>query len=67
MYLLYLQHHYCYDLKLKLRLYLGKDLRKDKGCIEVVKHKDTGQYLHCIYWLEVKQCVVHEVDNMRRQ
>jgi len=32
----------CYDLKLKLRLHLGKDLRKDKGCIEVVKCKDTG-------------------------
>ena len=32
----------CYDLKLKLRLHLGKDLRKDKGCIKVVKYKDTG-------------------------
>ena len=32
----------CYDLKLKLRLHLSKDLRKDKECIEVVKHKDTG-------------------------
>jgi len=32
--------YFCYDLKLKLRLHLGKDLRKDKGCIEVVKHKD---------------------------
>jgi len=32
----------CYDLKLKLRLHLGKDLRKDKRYIEVVKHKDTG-------------------------
>ena len=30
----------CYDLKLELRLHLGKDLRKDKGYIEVVKHKD---------------------------
>jgi len=30
----------CYDLKLELRLHLGKDLRMDKGCLELVKHKD---------------------------
>ena len=39
----------CYDLKLELRLHLGKDLRKDKGICELVKHKDTGVYLHYIY------------------
>jgi len=27
---------------LDIRLHLGKDLRKDKGYIEVVKCKDTG-------------------------
>ena len=27
------QGYHCYDLKLKLRLYLGKDLRVDKGLI----------------------------------
>ena len=32
---------YCYDLKLKLRLHLDKDLRVDKREIVVVKHKDT--------------------------
>ena len=32
----------CYDLKLKLRLHLGKGLREVKGFIEVVKHKNTG-------------------------
>jgi len=39
----------CYDLKLELRLHLGKDLRKCKGWIEVVKHKDTEEYLCYIY------------------
>ena len=39
----------CYDLKLKLRLYLGKDLREDKGLIAVVKCKDTEEYLCYIY------------------
>ena len=39
----------CYDLKLKLRLYLGKDLREVKGLIEVVKCKDTEEYLCYIY------------------
>ena len=39
----------CYDLKLKLRLHLGKDLREIKGLIEVVKYKDTGEYLCYIY------------------
>jgi len=32
----------CYDLKLELRLHLGKGLREVKECIEVVKLKDTG-------------------------
>ena len=31
----------CYDLSYELRLHLGKDLSKDKGRLEVVKHKDT--------------------------
>jgi len=31
----------CYDLKLELRLHLGKGLREVKGFIEVVKRKDT--------------------------
>ena len=39
----------CNDLKLELRLHLGKDLRKYKGCIEVVKRKDIGVYLRYIY------------------
>jgi len=39
----------CNDLKLELRLHLGKDLRKYKGWIEVVKHKDTGMYLCYLY------------------
>ena len=30
----------CYNLKLELRLHLGKDLRMDKGCLELVKRKD---------------------------
>jgi len=30
-------------------LHLGKDLRKYKGWIEVVKRKDTGVYLRYIY------------------
>ena len=45
-----LEYENCYDLKLELRLYLGKDLRKDKGIIELVKHKDTGVYLCYIYY-----------------
>ena len=40
----------CYDLKLELRLHLGKGLRKDKGIVELVKYKDTGIYLHYIYY-----------------
>ena len=39
----------CNDLKLELRLHLGKDLRKYKGLIEVVKRKDTGMYLRYLY------------------
>ena len=39
----------CNDLKLELRLHLGKDLRKYKGRLEVVKRKDTGMYLRYIY------------------
>jgi len=39
----------CNDLKLELRLHLGKDLRKYKGWIEVVKRKDTGMYLCYLY------------------
>jgi len=38
-----------YDLKLKLRLHLDKDLREVKELIEVVKCKDTEEYLHYIY------------------
>jgi len=32
----------CYNLKLELRLYLGKGLREVERCIEVVKREDTG-------------------------
>ena len=32
----------CYNLSSELRLYLGKDLRREKENIQVVKHKDTG-------------------------
>ena len=39
----------CNDLKLELRLHLGKGLRKYKGRLEVVKCKDTGMYLCYIY------------------
>ena len=39
----------CNDLKLELRLHLGKGLRKYKGKLEVVKRKDTGMYLRYIY------------------
>ena len=39
----------CNDLKLELRLHLGKGLRKYKGRFEVVKCKDTGMYLRYIY------------------
>ena len=42
--------HPCYDLKLELRLHLGKGLRKDKGIVELVKCKDTGMYLCYIYY-----------------
>ena len=40
----------CYNLKLELRLHLGKDLRKDKEIVELVKRKDTGVYLCYIYY-----------------
>jgi len=40
---------HCYDLKLELKLHLGKDLRKNKGIEWVVKRKDTGMYLRYIY------------------
>ena len=30
----------CYDLKLQLRLHLGKDLRRDKRNVSLVKRKD---------------------------
>ena len=40
----------CYNLKLELRLHLDKDLREDKGFVELVKHKDTVEYLHYIYY-----------------
>ena len=43
------QEQQCNDLKLELRLHLGKDLRKCKRLIEVVKHKDTGMYLCYLY------------------
>ena len=39
-----------YDLKLELRLHLGKGLRKNKGIYQVVKCKDTEMYLHYIYY-----------------
>ena len=40
----------CYNLKLELRLHLGKDLRKNKGIVELVKCKDTEVYLRYIYY-----------------
>ena len=43
------KHPNCNDLKLELRLHLGKGLRKYKGRFEVVKRKDTGMYLRYLY------------------
>ena len=40
----------CYDLKLELRLHLGKGLRKNKGIVELVKCKDIVMYLCYIYY-----------------
>ena len=39
----------CYDLSLELRLYLDKDLRIEKGGLQLVKCKDTDVLLHYIY------------------
>ena len=57
----------CNDLKLELRLHLGKDLRKYKRWIEVVKCKDTGMYLRYIYVTRVSPWRIHEVLDMRMQ
>ena len=57
--------HSCNDLKLELRLHLGKDLRKYKGWIEVVKRKDTGVYLRYIYVTRECPWRVHEAVYMR--
>jgi len=39
----------CYDLKLGLDCNLDKDLSKEVGLSQLVKHKDTGLYL----WLYI--------------
>ena len=61
--------HSCYDLKLKLRLHLGKDLRMDKGCLELVKHKDYRvvsilyiliSHEKSVHYIWVKWVIVHE-------
>jgi len=61
--------HSCYDLKLKLRLHLGKDLRMDKGCLELVKHKDYRvisilyiliSHEKSVHYIWVKRVIVHE-------
>ena len=38
----------------------GKDLRKDKGSVELVKRKDTGMYLCYLYEFIVQQWSIHE-------
>ena len=56
---------YYYDFSYELRLHLGKDLSKDKGRLEVVKHKDTGEYLCYIYIYAMrKQDIVHEENKL---
>ena len=42
---------------------LGKDLREDKRCIEVVKHKDIEWYLCYIYVQYMRnQIIVHKAN-----
>ena len=51
-----LSHLYniCYDLSLELRLHLSKNLREEKGLIQLVKCKDTDLYLYYIYVLAMR-------------
>ena len=39
----------CYNLKLGSGCNSGKDLRKNEGYDQLVKHKDTEIYLYYIY------------------
>ena len=61
----------CYNLKLELRLHLGKNLRKSKGWIQVVKHNNTGMYLHYIYVITMsspwgKRVIKHEETQRKK-
>jgi len=55
------QGPYYYNLKLSLGYKLSKDLRRYKGFSQLVKHKDTGIYLHYIYQSYMRQLfTIHE-------
>jgi len=44
----------------------GKDLRKDKEYVELVKRKDTWVYLCYLYKSIVQQWDIYEDENMKR-
>ena len=61
------QQQHCYNLKLKLRLHLGKDLKEDKDG----QNWESVRIQEIIYAINTtKPCVVHEAyesENMKEQ
>jgi len=48
----------CYDFSCELRLHLDKDLRRDKRCIKVVKHKEYRS-ISTLYIYNKHERIVH--------